>query len=108
MKIDTTMKMFNGMLRMTVKVLDFLSGIVPAMMMVNDWYPEMIHPIEYGISVLFGLISCLVAAFGVLLVTYAISFMFIEYTAISIAVSIVFGMFIGIGFLRKKIDGKLK
>ena len=87
-----------------VKTLDWLACIIPRMFCEN----APIEPIAYGMSVMGGLIVCVfIYAFGALLMVTTLVCIVVHYPISSCSVVIVIGMFIGIGYLRKKIGGKL-
>ena len=94
-------------LKSIVKVLDWLSCIIPTMFMADDVEPS-INPIKYGMSVLGGLIFCACAAFGAFLIVGSLICVVASYPITSCSIALVIGLFIGIGYLRKKIGGKLK
>jgi len=85
-----------------VKILDWLSCIIPNMLLVNDAEPPT-NPIEYGMSVLGGLIVCACGAFGMFLIVGSLVFAVASFPIASCSIAIVLGLFIGIGYLRKKI-----
>jgi len=101
------MKIF---LESIVKVLDWLSCIIPNMLLVDDTEPPT-NPIEYGMSVLGGLIVCACGAFGIFLIVWSLVFALVfaiaSFPIASCSIALVLGLFIGIGYLRKKIGGKL-
>lgn len=89
-----------------VKILDWLSCIIPNMLLVDDAEPPT-NPIEYGLFVLGGLIVCACGAFGVFLIVGSFVFAVASFPITSCSIALVLGLFIGIGYLRKKIGGKL-
>ena len=86
-----------------VKTLDWLACIIPSMF----FETAPIEPIAYGMSVMGGLIVCACSAFGVLLMITVIVCVVLHYPISSCSIAFVLGLFIGIGYLRKKIGGKL-
>ena len=97
----------KAFIKSIVKILDWLSRIVPIMFMADDGEPP-INSIEYGMSILGGLIFCAYALFGVFLVVGMLIYAVASYPIASCSIAIVLGLFIGIGYLRKKIGEKLK
>ena len=91
-----------------VKTLDWLSCIIPSMFLLEDCDIENTptNPIKYGMSVLGGLICCACVAFGVFLIVGGLICAVVSYPIASCSISIVLGLFIGIGYLRKKIERK--
>ena len=65
-------------------------------------------PITYGMSILCGLIICACTVFGAFLIVGMLIYAVTSYPIASCSIVIVLGLFISIGYLRKKIDGKLK
>ena len=97
----------KAFLKSIVKILDWLSCIIPIMFMAYDVEPP-INPIEYGMSVLGGLIFCACAAFVGFLVVGMFIYVVASHPIASCSIALVLGLFIGIGYLRKKIGGNLK
>lgn len=100
------MKVF---LKSIVKILDWLSCVIPHIFMVD--YVEVeppINPIEYGMSVFGGLIFCACVAFGAFLIVGILICAVVSYPITSCSITLVLGLFISIGYLRKKIGEKLK
>lgn len=97
----------KAFLRTIVRLLDWVSCIIPNMFMV-DVVESPINPIEYGMSVLGGLIICACAAFGAFLVVVMLICIVASCPITSCSITLVLGLFIGIGYLRKKIGGKLE
>ena len=97
----------KAFLKSIVKILDWLSCIIPIMFMVDDVEPP-INPIKYGMSVLGGLIVCACAAFGGFLVVGMLICAVASFPIASCSIAFVLGLFIGIGYLRKKIGGELR
>ena len=100
----------KAFLKSIVKTLDWLSCIIPSMLLLEDCDIENtpINPIKYGMSILGGLIFCACGAFGALLIVGAFVCAVASYPIASCSIALVVGLFIGIGYLRKKIGGKLK
>ena len=98
------MKVF---LKLIVKILDWLSCIIPSMFMLDDVEPPF-NPIEYGMFVLGGLIVCASMAFVGFLIVGILVCAVVSYPIASCSIAFVLGLFIGIGYLRKKIGEKLK
>lgn len=94
-------------LRSIVKILDWLSCIIPNMLLVDNDEPAT-NPIEYGMYVLGGLIVCACGAFGVFIIVGLFVYVIASCPITSCSIALVLGLFIGIGYLRKKIGGKLK
>lgn len=92
-------------LKSIVKTLDWLSCIIPSMLLLEDWDIENtpINPIKYGMSIFGGLIICACAAFGVFLVVGALICIIVSYPIASCSIALVLGLFIGIGYLRKRL-----
>lgn len=95
------------LLKLIVKILDWLSCIIPTIFMVDVVEPPT-NPVEYGMSVLGGLIVCVFGAFIAFFVVSTLVCVFAFYPITSCSIALVLGLFIGIGYLRKKIGGKLK
>ena len=89
-----------------VRLLDWISCIIPNMLMVDD-VESPTNPIVYGMSVLGGLIFCSCAAFGVFIIVGLFVCAVASYPVTSCSIALVLGLFIGLGYLRKKIGGKL-
>ena len=89
-----------------VKILDWLSCIIPNML-VLDYVEPPTNPIEYGLFVLGGLIVCSCGAFGAFIIVGSFVCAVASYPITSCSIAIVLGLFIGLGYLRKKIGGKL-
>ena len=98
----------KAILKSIVKILDWLSCIIPSMLLLEDCDIENtpINPIKYGMSVLGGLIFCACAAFGVFLIVGGLICAVVSYPIASCSIALVLGLFIGIGYLRKKIGEK--
>ncbi len=94
----------KAFLKSIVKILDWLSCIIPTMFMADDVEPS-INPIKYGMSVLGGLVFCASATFGVFLIVGMLVCAVASYPIASCSIALVLGLFIGIGYLRKKIGG---
>lgn len=95
-------------LRTIVRLLDWVSCIIPNMLMLEDCTEPPDNPIEYGMYVLGGLIVCACGAFGAFLVVALLICAVASYPMASCSIALALGLFIGIGYLRKKIGGKLK
>ena len=96
----------KALFKSIVKILDWLSCIIPNMLLVDDAEPPT-NPIEYGMFVLGGLIVCACGAFGMFLIVGSLVFAVASSPITSCSIAIVLGIFIGLGYLRKKIGGKL-
>ena len=92
-------------LRIVVRLLDWVSCIIPNMFLVDDAEPST-NPIEYGMFVLGGLIVCACGAFGTFLVVAMLICAVASFPMTSCSIALVLGLFIGIGYLRKKIGDK--
>lgn len=64
--------------------------------------------IEYGMSVLGGLMICACGAFAALVIVGMFIYIVASYPITSCSIAFVLGLFIGIGYLRKMIGEKLK
>lgn len=95
-------------LRSIVRLLDWVSCIIPNMLMLEDCTEPPDNPIEYGMYVLGGLIVCACGAFGMFLIVGSLVFAVASYPMTSCSIALALGLFIGIGYLRKKIGEKLK
>lgn len=98
---EQKMKVF---LKSIVKIFDWLSCVIPHIFMVD--YIEVdppINPIEYGIFVFGGLIVCACGMFGMFFCVGILTYVVVSYPITSCLISLVLGLFIGIGYLRKKI-----
>jgi hypothetical protein len=95
----------KAFIKSTVRLLDWMSCIIQNMLMVDDVEPPT-NPIKYGISVFGGLIVCLCAAFGMFMIFGAFVCAVASYPIASCSIVLVIGLFIGLGYLRKKIGGK--
>lgn len=96
----------KAFIKSIVRLLDWMSCIIQTMLMVDDVEPPT-NPIEYGISVFGGLIVCLCGAFGAFIIVGSFVCAVASYPVTSCSIALVLGLFIGIGYLRKKIGGKL-
>ena len=96
----------KALLKSIVKILDWLSCIIPNMLLADDVEPP-INPIEYGMFVLGGLIVCACGAFGLFFIVVLLICIVAHFPITSCSIAPVLGLFIGIGYLRKKIGGKL-
>lgn len=96
----------KALFKSIVKILDWLSCIIPNMLLVGDAEPPT-NPIEYGMSVLGGLIVCACLAFGMFIIVGLLVCAVASFPITSCSIAIVLGLFIGIGYLRKKIGGRL-
>ena len=92
-----------------VKILDWLACIIPSVLLLEDCDIENtpINPITYGMSVMGGLIVCACGAVGALVLVAGLVCVVLTYPITSCSVAVAVGMFVGIGFLRKKIGRKL-
>lgn len=94
-------------LRSIVRLIDWLSCIIPNMLMEDHVKPPT-DPIIYRMSILCGLIICACTMFGAFLIVEMLIYVVTSYPIASCSIVIVLGLFISIGYLRKKIEGKLK
>ena len=97
----------KALFKSIVILLDWLSCIIPNMLLVDDAEPPT-NPIEYGMSVLGGLIVCAFGALGVFIIVGSFVCAVASYPIASCSIALVLGLFIGLGYLRKKIGGKLE
>lgn len=97
------MKVF---IKSIVGLLDWLSCIIPNMLIV-DYVEPPTNPIKYGMSVLGGLVVCACGGFGAFLIVGMLVCAVASYPITSCSIALVLGLFIGLGYLRKKIGGKL-
>ena len=93
----------KAFLKSIVKILDWLSCIIPIFMAEFDAEPP-INPITYGMSILGGLIFCTCAVFGGFLIVGMFIYVVASYPIASCSIAFVIGLFIGIGYLRKKLE----
>lgn len=84
-------------------IFDSLACIIPAIFLMENCDASE-HPIAYGILVLGGLLVCACGVFGMLLLVSAIVCFVATYPITSCSIALVFASFVGIGFLRKKIE----
>ena len=100
----------KAFLKSIVNILDWVSCIIPSMLLLEDCDIENIptNPIKYGMSVLGGLVVCACGAFGAFLVVGMLVCAVASYPIAACSIALVIGLFIGIGYLRKKIGRKLK
>lgn len=96
----------KAFIKSIVRLLDWLSCLIPNMFIV-DYVEPPINPIAYGMSVLGGLIFCLCAAVGVFIIVGSFVCAVASYPITSCSIALALGLFIGLGYLRKKIGGKL-
>ena len=96
----------KAFIKSIVRLLDWMSCLIPIMFMEDDVEPPT-NPIKYGMSVFGGLIFCLCAAFGMFIIVGMFVCAVASYPITSCSIALVFGLFIGLGYLRKKIGGKL-
>jgi hypothetical protein len=89
-----------------VRLLDWVSCIIPNMLMVDDAEPPT-NPIKYGMSVFGGLLVCASGGFGAFIIVGSFVCAVASYPITSCSIALVLGLFIGLGYLRKKIGGKL-
>lgn len=89
-----------------VRLLDWMSCIIPNMSMEDDVEPPT-NPIKYGMSVFGGLMFGSCAAFGMFMIVASFVCLVASYPITSCSLAIVLGLCIGLGYLRKKIRGKL-
>ena len=92
----------KAFIKSIVILLDWLSCIIPNMLIV-DYVEPPTNPIKYGMSVLGGLVICACGGFG----AFIIVGMLVCAAITSCSLALVLGLFIGLGYLRKKIGGKL-
>jgi len=96
----------KAVLKSIVKILDWLSRVIPNMLLI-DYVDPPFNPIEYGMFVLGGLIVCACGAFGMIFFVGMLICAVASFPITSCSIVLVLGIFIGIGYLRKKIGGKL-
>ena len=97
----------KALLKSIVKILDWLSCIIPSMLLLEDCDIENtpINPIKYGMSVFGGLVVCACVAFGAFLIVGMLVCAVAIYPMASCSIALVVGIFIGIGYLRKRLGG---
>ena len=96
----------KAFIKSIVRLLDWMSCIIQNMLMIDDVEPPT-NPIKYGISVFGGLIVCLCGAFGAFIIVGSFICAVASYPVTSCSIALVLGLFIGLGYLRKKFGGKL-
>lgn len=96
----------KALIKSIVRLLDWMSCIIPNMFIVDDVEPPT-NPIAYGMSIFGGLIFCSCAAFGVFIIVGSFVYAVASYPITSCSIALVLGLFIGLGYFRKKIGGKL-
>ena len=94
------------LIKATVIMLDWLSCVIQNVFLVHDVEPPT-NPIEYGLSVLSGLVVCACCAFAMFIIVGMFICVVASYPITSGSIALVLGLFIGIGYWRKKIGGKL-
>ena len=88
-----------------VKCMDAIARI-PHKMMLDDWDPENVSAVFYGMSLMVGLVTILISAFvGLVLIGVRIGLV-IEYPIKSICIILFFGAFILAGYLRHRFGGE--
>ena len=101
------MKAFmKELIKTIVRLLDWMSCVIPTMFGENDVEPPT-NPIGYGLSVLSGLVVCACCAFAMFIIVGMFICVVASYPITSCSIALVLGLFIGIGYWRKKIGGKL-
>ena len=89
----------KALIRALVRLLDWMSCVIQNIFFANDVEPPT-NPIEYGLSVLTGLVVC---ACGAFLIVGSLIYAVASHPITSCSIALVLGLFIGIGYLRKKI-----
>jgi len=84
-------------------VLDLLS-MIPHIVLLSDdlWNPDELHPVSYGLSVLIGLAMFCVALVTCLVFIVAVIGVIVQHTVAVGSICLIVGLFVLIGFLRKR------
>ena len=85
-----------------VRLLDWMACVIPNILLVDDAEPPT-NPIKYGLSVLGGLLVCACGAFGAFLIVGMFVCIVASCPIASCSIALVISLFIGLGYLRKKI-----
>ena len=91
--------------RLIVNCMDAIARI-PHEIMLDDWDPEDVSAVFYGMSLMIGLMTITISAFVFLGLVGVLVGLVIEYPIKSICIILFFGAFILAGYLRHRSGGK--
>ena len=91
--------------RLIVNCMDAIARI-PHEMMLDDWDPEDVSAVFYGMSLMIGLMTIAISAFVILMLVGVFIGLVIEYPIKSICITLFFSAFILAGYLRHRFGGK--